>query len=82
MSPTAVTQKGLYPGKFVYDEHLLVCWLADANRAGKPAMQPLFNVSGINPNGSMNFQTAQNRVAALNAHGYLGHNNWQIPVTR
>ena len=79
--PSPCDPRGLYPGQFVYDAEHQVCWLADANLAGKPAMQALFNVSGIDPNGTMDFQTAQNWVAALNAHTFLGHSDWQIPVT-
>ena len=89
MASTAMAQtpanrcdpNGLYPGKFVYDENIGVCWLADANLAAKPAMQAKFGIAGINPNGTMSFQTAGNWVAALNNGNYLGHNNWQLPVT-
>src|SRR5690348_13032386 len=45
--PNPCDPRGLYPGQFVYDAGQQVCWLADANLAGKPAMQALFNVSGI-----------------------------------
>lgn len=78
---------GLFPitdGTIVYDANQGVCWLANANLAGNSAMRTLFGVSGINPNGTMDFATAQNWVAALNAYnngaGYLAHNNWQLPV--
>ncbi|HLH00453.1 MAG TPA: hypothetical protein VKX49_29380 [Bryobacteraceae bacterium] len=68
----------------VYDPNQNVCWLADANLAGDAAMRASLGVAGINPNGSMDFPTAQKWVAALNAYGngsgYLGHNNWQLPV--
>jgi len=44
----------------------------------------MFGVTGIDPNGSMEFGIAQKWVMALNAYnnggGYLGHNNWQLPV--
>jgi hypothetical protein len=73
--------RNLYPGKIVYDANQGVCWAADANLAGRPAMRAALAVSGVNPNGTMDFQTAQNWVAALNATGYLGHSDWQIPVT-
>ncbi|HEV3333278.1 MAG TPA: hypothetical protein VG096_19960 [Bryobacteraceae bacterium] len=77
--------QGLSRGNIVYDSNLGVCWLADANLAAKPSMRAALGVSGINPNGTMEFQTAQNWVAALNGYdggaGYLGHNNWQLPVT-
>ena len=58
--------------------------LADANLAADPDIRAKLGVTGINPNGSMDFATAQKWVAALNAYdnglGYLGHNNWQLPV--
>ena len=68
----------------VYDPNQGVCWLANANLAGNPATQMSLGVAGINPNGSMDYATALRWVAALNAYnngsGYLGHNNWQLPV--
>jgi uncharacterized protein (TIGR03437 family) len=70
----------------VYDPNQSVCWLANADLAGDPNMQATLGVAGINPNGSMDYVTAQKWVAALNAinngQGYLGHNNWQLPVAR
>ncbi len=72
------------PATIVYDPNQGLCWLADANLAADPTMRASLGVSGINPNGSMDFATAQKWVAALNAYGngsgYLGHNNWQLPV--
>ena len=72
-------------GQMVYDANQGVCWLADANLAGDPWIQAALGVSGINPNGTMNWATALNFVDALNAYdggrGYLGHNNWQLPDT-
>jgi hypothetical protein len=71
-------------GTIVYDPNQGVFWLADANLAGNSAMRANLGVAGISPNGSMNFVTAQKWVAALNAYGngsgYMGHNNWQLPV--
>jgi len=68
----------------VYDPNQSVCWLANANLAGDPAMRTAFGVTGIFPNGSMDYGTAQKWVAALNAYsngaGYLGHNDWQFPA--
>jgi len=68
----------------VYDPNQSVCWLANANLAGDPAMRTALGVSGIFPNGSMDGPTAQRWVAALNAYnngaGYLGHNDWQLPA--
>src|SRR5512142_3469980 len=63
-------------GLTVYDTVMRVTWLSNANL---PATEK-FGVSGINPDGSMNFATALLWVGALNAMnggaGYLGHNNW------
>jgi hypothetical protein len=59
------------------DAALGVTWLADANL---PASQP-FGVSGINPDGSMDFQAAVDWVHALDKDDYLGHRNWMLPTT-
>ncbi|MBZ5662189.1 MAG: hypothetical protein LAO08_17450 [Acidobacteriia bacterium] len=82
-----ITTQGLTPvddGMMVYDSNQGVCWLGNANLAGDADIQAKMGVAGINPNGSMDFPTAQKWVAALNAYdnglGYLGHNNWQLPV--
>jgi hypothetical protein len=61
----------------VFDTSLNISWLADANIAASNH----FGVSGINANGSMNWNTAQNFIAAMNSYnsgtGYLGINNWR-----
>ena len=71
-------------GTIVYDRSQGVCWLADANLAADPTLRANSGVAGITPNGSMDYAAAQKWVAALNAYGngagYLGHNNWQLPV--
>ena len=68
----------------VYDPNQNVCWLANANLAGDPAVRTDLGVTGIFPNGSMDYPTAQKWVAALNAYnngaGYLSHNDWQLPA--
>ena len=68
----------------VYDPNQSVCWLANADLAGDPAMRTALGVTGIFSNGSMDHPTAQKWVAALNAYnngaGYLGHNDWQLPA--
>jgi hypothetical protein len=67
-------------GRTVYDAHLGVTWLADANLAAKET----FGLPNINKSGSMNYATAVRWVAAMNASnngaGYLGHHNWQLPT--
>ena len=72
-------------GRIVYDRSQGLCWLADANLAGDPDVVLQMNVDGINPNGTMDWPTALQWVEALNhfdnGRGYLGHNNWQLPVT-
>lgn len=70
-------------GLTVYDTVLHVTWLANANPAA--TVPGRLGVAKITPNGSMDYQTAVEWVAALNAMnggaGYLGHNNWQLPAT-
>jgi uncharacterized protein (TIGR03437 family) len=69
----------------VYDPNQGICWLADANLSGNPNIVASLGATGVNPNGSMDYAAAQRWVAALNAFdkgaGYLGHSNWQLPVT-
>jgi hypothetical protein len=73
------------PGEVVYDPYQGVCWLANANPAGNPNIVAMMGVANINPNGSMDYATALNWVAALNSFnnkvGYLGHKDWQLPAT-
>jgi hypothetical protein len=83
-----IVTQGLTPvgdGQIVYDANQNVYWLADANLAGDAALRAALGVAGINPNGTMDYPTAQRWVAALNGfdggNGYLGHNDWQLPVT-
>ena len=70
-------------GMTVYDAHLHVTWLANANLAGTPEGAQ-FGVANITPNGAMDFNTALAWVDALNGLNggapYLGHTNWQLPT--
>ncbi len=91
------TTHGLIPTQsdtIIYDSAQGLCWLSDANLAGDPvarARVALASVNSdgstpaINPDGTMNYQTALNWVAALNKYnngkGWLGHSNWQLPTT-
>jgi hypothetical protein len=82
----AITTHGLTPvdrGQIVYDSNQGVCWLADANLAGNPVARQMLDVTGINPDGTMDYPTALNWVAALNSYnggrGYLNHTHWQLP---
>lgn len=74
-------------GQVVYDVHQNVYWLADGNLAGHAAVRTQLGAGGlpINPNGTMDYATAQAWVMLLNQYdggqGYLGHNDWQLPVT-
>ncbi|HYM25440.1 MAG TPA: hypothetical protein VEU08_19615, partial [Vicinamibacterales bacterium] len=69
----------------VYDAGQGLCWLADANLAGDPEVRAAMSVAGINPNGTMDWDTALKWVDALNrfegGRGYLGHSDWQLPAT-
>jgi len=69
----------------VYDPNQRVYWLSDANLAANATLRARLGVTGIGPNGTMDYQTALEWINALNAYdsgrGYLGHNNWQLPVT-
>ena len=64
-------------GQAVYDTVQNVTWLANANLAATRN----FGVSGINPDGSMSWDTAQQWIAAMNAAHYLGSNQWSLPAT-
>lgn len=61
----------------VYDDVLDITWLANANLAASNT----FGVSDINASGSMNWNTAESYMAAMNATntgaGYLGVNTWR-----
>ncbi len=64
-------------GQAVYDTVQNVTWLANANLAAKHS----FGVSGINPDGSMSWDTAQQWIAAMNAAHFLGSDQWSLPAT-
>jgi len=79
-------------GLLVYDATQGLCWLADADLAGDPGVRALVTLSAtnadgstpvINPDGTMDYETALNWVDALNrfehGNGWLGHHNWQLP---
>jgi len=73
-------------GWIVSDSNLGVCWLADANLAGSAIVRALVGLSPtnpdgstpvINPDGTMDYETALNWVRALNrfngGKGFLDH---------
>lgn len=61
----------------VYDTVKNVTWLANANLAATTT----FGVSGINPDGSMSWNTAQGWITAMNTANYLGSSQWSLPAT-
>lgn len=62
-------------GQAYYDTGLDVTWIANANLAATNA----FGVSGVQSDGSMNWNAAKNWIAAMNAANYLGGNDWRLP---
>jgi len=68
-------------GSLLYDPSGNITWLADANLAATKT----FGIVGINPDGSMDHDTALKWVAAMNASdggkGYLGRTDWDLPDT-
>ena len=52
-------------------------WLANANLAAPNA----FGTAGINPDGRMSWNTAQNWIASMNLARHLGFSTWRLPVT-
>ena len=67
-------------GQAVYDTELDITWLTDANLAASNN----FGVSGIAAAGTMNWDTANQWIAAMNVDngtGYLGFNDWRMPLT-
>ncbi|VAX07993.1 hypothetical protein MNBD_GAMMA25-2291 [hydrothermal vent metagenome] len=66
-------------GEMLYDDVLNITWLTNGNLAESTT----FGITGIYSNGTMNWDTANNWVAAMNADngtGYLGFNNWRMPT--
>ena len=61
----------------IYDDVLEIAWLQNANLAATQT----FGVSGIGTDGSMNWDTAQDWIAAMNAANYLGYSDWRLPTT-
>lgn len=64
-------------GQVVNDTDLNITWLANANLAASNT----FGVGGINPAGSMTWNTAQSWINAMDAANYLGYNDWRLPTT-
>ena len=76
-------------GQTVYDSSNGVVWLANGDLAatnlfGLPSCQTEAIPNSqpcVNTNGSMTYQSAQQWVQQMNAADYLGHHNWQLPVS-
>ncbi len=64
-------------GQIVNDTTNNIAWLANANLAATNT----FGVTGINPNGSMSWFTAQKWISAMNAVNYLGYNDWRLSAS-
>ncbi|MEO8224555.1 MAG: DUF1566 domain-containing protein [Gammaproteobacteria bacterium] len=63
-------------GQAYYDDVLNITWLANANLANTTA----FGVAGINANGSMTWDKANEWMGAMNTAAHLGKNDWRLPV--
>ena len=74
----------------VYDPETNVLWLADANLAahetfGLPRCTPAANENPPEPipcvarDGSMNYESAEAWIVAMNAAKYLGYSDWNLP---
>ena len=73
----ADTMTSALGGQVVYDATTNLSWIANANLAATNT----FGVSGINANGSMNWNTAQNWITAMDASKYLGYSDWRLPTS-
>ncbi|HLH88607.1 MAG TPA: DUF1566 domain-containing protein [Xanthobacteraceae bacterium] len=91
LAGTAAMASGLIPqpNGTVYDANQNVTWLTDANFAASPqgrAILAAAHITGVEPSGIMDYQTAVLFVQAMNTvpcggRGYLCRNDWQLPVT-
>jgi len=64
-------------GQAVYDTDRDISWVADANLAASNT----FGVTGINANGTMTWDKANEWIAGMNTANYLGFNDWRLPST-
>ena len=67
-------------GLAYYDTDIDITWIANANLAASNT----FGVVGINIDGSMDWATANSWINAMNIDGgigYLGYNDWRLPIT-
>jgi hypothetical protein len=77
-------------GQIIHDTSLDIYWVANANLAKTNTfgIQQGINPNpkdpteiDINPDGSMNHNTAVAWIAAMNKADYLGHDNWRLPIS-
>lgn len=61
----------------IYDTEFNITWLSNANLAAANT----FGVSGINSNGTMDWNAAQHWIGAMNTANYLGYHDWRLPTT-
>lgn len=59
-----------------YDDLQNITWLGNANLAATST----FGVTGINPDGAMTWDKANQWIAVMNAANYLGVNGWRLPT--
>lgn len=62
-------------GQAYYDSALDITWLANANLAHSND----FGVTGVNFNGTMAWDKANEWIAAMNSAAYLGASDWRLP---
>ncbi len=60
----------------IYETDLNITWLQNANLAATQT----FGVTGIASNGTMNGDTADAWIAAMNAADYKGFSDWRLPI--
>ena len=63
-------------GQAYFDDVLNITWLTDANIASSNN----FGVPGVNGDGSMDWNTANDMTTAMNGVDYLGTNTWRLPT--
>ncbi len=73
----------------INDTTLNIVWLKDANLAATESFgvnrieqTNFFGASGIRPDGSMTWETAQAWIEAMNAAKYKGFEDWRLPYTK
>jgi len=75
--PSQAALVSVLGGQAASDTDLGITWIANANLADTMD----FGVSGINGNGTMTWDTANEWIAAMNADNYLGFSDWRLPTT-